>query len=341
MNTTFTDGITVVTSDWLNDVNDTVYDILGDGVNPPTDAAALLANLGGATITDVNDAITNAVGVTTQAYSPNLDEFATVNPTAAGLALLDDVDAAAQRTTLGLGSDATGTNLSSLTNTTTARSNLDAQQTLVSGTNIKTVNGTPLLGSGDVSISTTVSDGDKGDIIVSSGGTVWTIDPTIIPHPLTSGTAINTTSGTAHDFTAIPSWVKRITLLFSGVSTNSTSPWLIQLGDSGGIETSGYIGGAQYVTGGYPGAVGVLGYTAGLGCVSVVDAAQAYRGRVVVEHLQGNSWVLSGQLTADVGSSGHTSNAEKTLSTTLDRIRLTTVSGTSVFDAGSVNILYE
>lgn len=43
-----------------------------------------------------------AIGSTVQAYSVNLSSYATVAPTAAGLALLDDANAAAQRTTLGL-----------------------------------------------------------------------------------------------------------------------------------------------------------------------------------------------------------------------------------------------
>ena len=66
---------------------------------------------------------------------------------------------------------------------------------------------------------------------------------------VTSGTAITTTSGTSHDFTSIPSWVKRITVMFSGVSTNGTSFVQIQLGDSGGIETTGYNSGAVMSTG--------------------------------------------------------------------------------------------
>ena len=56
----------------------------------------------------------------------------------------------------------------------------------------------------------------------------------------TNGTEQNSTSGTSIDFTNIPSWVKRITLMFNGVSTSGTSNYLIQIGDSGGVATTGY-----------------------------------------------------------------------------------------------------
>lgn len=44
----------------------------------------------------------SAIGVSIQAYSANLTSYATTAPTAAGLALLDDANASAQRTTLGV-----------------------------------------------------------------------------------------------------------------------------------------------------------------------------------------------------------------------------------------------
>jgi hypothetical protein len=60
---------------------------------------------------------------------------------------------------------------------------------------------------------------------------------------ITAATAQASTSGTSIDFTGIPSWVKRVTVLCSGISKSSTANFLFQLGDSGGVETTGYVGG--------------------------------------------------------------------------------------------------
>ena len=55
-------------------------------------------------------------------------------------------------------------------------------------------------------------------------------------------TAVASTSGTSIDFTGLPAWVEKITVMFQGVSTNSTALWLLQLGTSSGVTTSGYLG---------------------------------------------------------------------------------------------------
>lgn len=44
--TTFVNDITLTDANWFNDVNDTVYDLLGDGINAPTTAAQIISNLG-------------------------------------------------------------------------------------------------------------------------------------------------------------------------------------------------------------------------------------------------------------------------------------------------------
>jgi len=57
-------------------------------------------------------------------------------------------------------------------------------------------------------------------------------------------------------------------------------------------------------------------------------------------NITGNTWVFSqvGRLTAGNCTYG---GGDKTLASTLARLRFTTVNGTDAFDAGTINILYE
>lgn len=156
---------------------------------------------------------------------------------------------------------------------------------------------------------------------------------------ITSGTAQATTSGTAIDFTGIPSWVKRITVMLNGVSTNGTSIPQIQLG-AGSILSSGYLG--NVVSTGVS-TVGTVLCTTGfyIDSSGLATAGAIRQGAVVFTLLGSNIWTCQGAVGhSDLAGAAFPSGSV-TLSGTLDRIRLTTVNGTDTFDAGSVNILYE
>jgi len=160
---------------------------------------------------------------------------------------------------------------------------------------------------------------------------VWSSTQKIV-----QGTSVASTSGTSITFTGIPSWVKRVTMMFNGVSTNGTSLLLVQMG-AGSIEATGYISTANTLTGGVGGANSSS--TAGMLIYSSL-AANTFSGHMLLTSMGSNLWIGSsvGKITTAANIIG---GSDKTLSGTLDRVRLTTVNGTDTFDAGSVNILYE
>lgn len=154
---------------------------------------------------------------------------------------------------------------------------------------------------------------------------------------LVSGTSVASTSGTSIDFTSIPLWVKRITMMFNGVSTNGTSLIQIQLGDSGGVETTSYSSGAW--TSNTTNANATTGF--------IIHGTNASAARVwdgaytIVLQDAANTWVSTGMCNSLNDNSQSIGIGRKQLSATLDRVRITTVNGTDTFDLGSINILYE
>jgi hypothetical protein len=180
--------------------------------------------------------------------------------------------------------------------------------------------------SGSITVSAPAVAGSTTQTLVNVTGTLA---------PIVSGTAVASTSGTSIDFTGIPSWVKRITVIGSDVSTNGTSALLIQLGDSGGIETTGYVGGMFGNTNQTNTSTsGVVLYQA------VNTAANSFAFAITFTLQTSTKWVASGTTTRNDGSVAF-SSSYKALSDTLDRVRITTVNGTDTFDAGTINILYE
>lgn len=154
-------------------------------------------------------------------------------------------------------------------------------------------------------------------------------------------TAQASTSGTNIDFTGIPSWVKRITVMFNGVSTNGTSNWQIQFGTSGGVETSGYLGATSFISSGTSPINSA--HSSGHLVSNSVGAANIYYGAVtcVLINSANNTWVTHSEASRSDATSLYLGAGSKALSSTLDRVRITTVNGTDTFDAGTINIMYE
>ena len=182
--------------------------------------------------------------------------------------------------------------------------------------------------------------GDTSGILQlqSNGTTQQTIDSTGSYGQVKSGTAVNSTSGTSIDFTSIPSWVKRITVMFNGVSTSGTSNILIQFG-AGSITSSGYV--STCVT--TNSSSGTAGVTSTAGCVLYNDTASyLHYGLMTIALVNSASYIWVANYCGRLSSTNIVSSGSGvTLGGTLDRVRMTTVNGTDTFDAGSINILYE
>jgi hypothetical protein len=171
----------------------------------------------------------------------------------------------------------------------------------------------------------------------NAANTAWlTLTDALEIRQLTTAAVQATTSGTSKDFTSIPSWAKRITVMFNNVSSNGTNSPMIQLGTASSIEATGYnsstadAGGRNTEATGFAvcRGVGAGDFVSGVMQLSLLDAAT-------------NTWVASGNTTRTTSANSYYNSGAKALAGVLTRLRFTTVGGTDVFDAGNVNILYE
>jgi hypothetical protein len=211
---------------------------------------------------------------------------------------------------------------------------IDATRTITAGTGLS--------GGGDLSANRTLSiaSGGVGTTQLADAGvtTAKIADAAItvakLAEPLTIATAQATTSGTTKDFNDIPSWASRITVVFNNVSLTSNGDIAVQIGDSGGIENTGY---TSSCTNSFSGTTLTSGYL-----VRMSNSAFAMSGTVTLHNISGNIWVASvAGCTNNATYAGVIGGGVKELSATLDRLRVLSVDGTGTFDSGSVNIFYE
>lgn len=179
--------------------------------------------------------------------------------------------------------------------------------------------------------------GALGSVLNIDGSGVVTFPQGItlpVDQKLNFGTLQSTASGTNIDFTGIPSWVKRITLMLNNVRSAGASTWQVQLGTSSGVVTTGYQGGY-----GIPGPG--LNLTTGFGLYQDT-AADVRHGLLTLVKFDStsNAWMCSGTLGWSVRPYISLTAGQVTLASALTTVRLTTISG-DTWNQGTANILYE
>lgn len=173
---------------------------------------------------------------------------------------------------------------------------------------------------GDANIAYPDSDGSANQVMKTDGS--GTLSLAAVPVEETALTASSSTT-----FTGIPSSVSMIVVGLNTISLDGTDDLLLQIGDSGGIETSGYESASEGVS-------STSGYV-----MSVGNASQNMSGHIILTNVSGNVWIASHSLGRTTTAAGITGGGFKTLTGTLDRLTLT-ATGSDAFDNGTLNIRY-
>lgn len=155
-----------------------------------------------------------------------------------------------------------------------------------------------------------------------------------------AGTAVASTSGTSITFTSIPSWVKRVTVMFDGVSTNGSSNVIIRVGTSSGVISTGYSAATGFFGGSNNSAI--ITYTNGFN-IGGIAVSGILRGTLTLSLLDAstNSWVADSAFYNQGNTYQMFPTGNITLAGALTQISITTANGTDTFSAGKINILYE
>jgi hypothetical protein len=143
--------------------------------------------------------------------------------------------------------------------------------------------------------------------------------------------------GTTVDFTGIPSWAKRITVMMRGISINANGNISLRLGTSSGLVTTGYTGMSTRLA-----EAGTSLDQSTTGLKIYTSDASIYNICMNIQTMGNNIWI------SDYLGSGQTQpfvltgSGSVSLSGTLDRLQIfVTDNALATFDAGTINISYE
>lgn len=174
-----------------------------------------------------------------------------------------------------------------------------------------------------------------GSMAVQAASAVAVTGGTITGTPtLNRPASIPTTSGTTADYTSIPSWATRITIILNGVNIAAAGDEIaVRVGTSGGFITTGYTAGVTWVG-------SADSYSTGLPITGNRTTGGEVFGAMTLHKTNDNVWVATSLSKHPGASTPNLAAGAIDLGGTLDRVRVYgTLGGT--FTAGAVQIVYE
>jgi hypothetical protein len=143
-----------------------------------------------------------------------------------------------------------------------------------------------------------------------------------------------TASGTAVDFTGLPTGLKQIQIIINGISTDGTEELLLQIGDSTAIETTGYVGVVSDGDTAFSSTTGWLLAHTGI-------ENNNWNGIVHLLNLDSNNWLISATLARKGTDELNMAGGRKTITGgELARIRITSTGTPDDFDGGGINLQF-
>jgi len=157
---------------------------------------------------------------------------------------------------------------------------------------------------------------------------------------VTIGSPVSFGTGTTKDITIDSTNLYKVEIIFYDVSCGGGTDWQFQLGDSGGIETSGYTCASLYVSNASYAASSYR--TDGFRWRGVSDSSFQMDGKFTLTRYDGNRWLGNGTLNRHDSADGtiYFMNGMKELSAALTTIRLMAASDLSEsFDGGFYKLI--